>query len=139
MSAGADVYLVQPGELELNSGRRTTRITVANTGDRAIQVGSYYHFFEVNPALDFDREAAWGMHLDIPAGLAIRFEPGDEREVQLVDFGGRRVLYGFANLANGSLDDPEVKATALRRLDGFLTANDETPDNTPEGLNHDGE
>ena len=80
------------GELELNSGRRTLRITVANTGDRPIQVGSHYHFFETNPALRFDRPASRGFRLDIPAGTAVRFEPGQTREVELVEYAGARLV-----------------------------------------------
>lgn len=115
----------QPSAVELNPGRATRTLRVSNTGDRAVQVGSHYHFFEVNPALSVDREAAWGMHLDIPSGLAVRFEPGDSREVTLVDFGGRRILHGFAGLVEGRLDDPAVKARALENLPGFLATNDE--------------
>lgn len=110
--------------IELNPGRRTVTLRVANTGDRAVQIGSHYHFFEVNPALSFDREAAWGMHLSIPSGLAVRFEPGDTREVELVDFGGRRILHGFAGLVEGALDDPAVKKAALADLPDFLHSND---------------
>lgn len=91
------------GTIELNAGRPTVTLTVANRGDRPIQVGSHYHFFEVNPALHFDRQQARGMRLDIPAGTAIRFEPGDERVVQLVAFGGSRQIYGFRGEVNGSL------------------------------------
>ncbi|URR36135.1 urease subunit beta [Thermosynechococcus sp. HN-54] len=91
------------GTIELNAGRPTVTLTVANTGDRPIQVGSHYHFYEVNLALRFDREQARGMRLDIPAGTAIRFEPGDERVVQLVAFGGRRQIYGFRGEVNGAL------------------------------------
>ncbi|MBS1224707.1 MAG: ureB, partial [Proteobacteria bacterium] len=83
------------GDLELNAGRRVTRLTVANTGDRPIQVGSHYHFFETNPALRFDRVQARGCRLDIPAGTAVRFEPGQEREVDLVEYAGAREVYGF--------------------------------------------
>ena len=83
------------GDLELNAGRRLTRLTVANTGDRPIQVGSHYHFAETNPALRFDRTLARGCRLDIPAGTAVRFEPGQEREVELVDYAGAREVYGF--------------------------------------------
>lgn len=92
------------GEIELNSGRETVRIQVANTGDRPIQVGSHFHFFEVNKALQFDRELARGMRLDIPAGTAVRFEPGDEKEVVLVTLVGSRKVYGFNGLVNGKLD-----------------------------------
>ncbi|MDN5721341.1 urease subunit beta [Corynebacterium sp.] len=127
MSGSASYGLApdQPATVELNAGRRTTTLRVSNTGDRAVQVGSHYHFLEVNPALEFDREAAWGMHLAVPSGLAVRFEPGDTREVDLVDFGGRRVLHGFAGLVEGPLDDPAVKARALADLPGFLATNDE--------------
>jgi len=96
--------IVQPGEIQLNQGRPTIQIQVANTGDRPIQVGSHFHFYEVNSALSFDREQARGMRLDIPAGTAIRFEPGDERQVTLVPFGGRREVYGFNGRINGPLD-----------------------------------
>ena len=112
-------YLVPDADIELNDGRSTTRFLVRNTGDRPIQVGSHYHFFEVNRALIFDREAAYGMRLDIPAGLAVRFEPGDEREVDLVAFGGARLAIGFAALVDGRLDDRE-QALARARARGFL-------------------
>ena len=94
----------EPGELELNSGRPITTVLVANTGDRPVQVGSHFHFFEANAALRFDREATRGQRLDIPAGTAIRFEPGDSREVQLVPFAGARRVFGFNGLINGPLD-----------------------------------
>jgi urease subunit beta len=93
-----------PGEIELNAGRPTVTLTVANTGDRPIQVGSHFHFYEVNTALHFDREQAKGMRLDIPAGTAVRFEPGDEREVTLVTLVGSRQVYGLNALVNGALD-----------------------------------
>jgi urease subunit beta len=93
------------GEIELNAGRSQIRVSVANTGDRPIQVGSHYHFYEVNTALRFDREATKGMRLDIPAGTAVRFEPGDEKEVALVPFAGSREVYGFNNLIDGSLGE----------------------------------
>jgi urease subunit beta len=96
--------LVQDGEIELNAGRSTLQIQVANTGDRPIQVGSHFHFYEVNDALNFDREQTRGMRLNIPAGTAIRFEPGDEREVELVPFVGRREVYGLNGKINGQLD-----------------------------------
>ena len=92
------------GEIELNAGRPTVTVSVANTGDRPIQVGSHYHFAETNPALAFDRAAARGMRLDIPAGTAIRFEPGQEREVTLVALGGRRHVYGHRSQVMGALD-----------------------------------
>ncbi|HVK74794.1 MAG TPA: urease subunit beta [Kofleriaceae bacterium] len=93
------------GELELNAGRPTITITVANTGDRPIQVGSHYHFAEVNPALELDRAAARGFRLDIPAGTAVRFEPGQRREVQLVAYAGERRVHGFHGAVEGPLDD----------------------------------
>lgn len=113
---------IVPGELlpadepiEINAGRETTAITVENTGDRPVQVGSHFHFFEVNPALDFDREAAYGMRLDIPAGTAVRFEPGREQDVDLVAYGGDRVLRGMGGLVDGDLDDEAVREAALER------------------------
>ncbi|HAS50992.1 MAG TPA: urease subunit beta [Gammaproteobacteria bacterium] len=92
------------GELELNVGRRLTRLTVANTGDRPIQVGSHYHFAETNPALRFDRALARGTRLDIPAGTAVRFEPGQEREIELVDYAGARHVHGFRGEVMGPLE-----------------------------------
>jgi urease subunit beta len=96
--------IAEPGDLELNAGRPITTLTVANTGDRPVQVGSHFHFHEANPALNFNRDAARGLRLDIPAGTAIRFEPGDSREVQLVPFAGERRVFGFNGLINGPLD-----------------------------------
>ncbi len=95
---------IESGQIELNRGRPTLEIEVGNTGDRPIQVGSHFHFFEVNSALSFDREVAWGMRLDIPAGTAIRFEPGDRRQVRLVALAGSREVYGFNGKVNGALD-----------------------------------
>ena len=92
-----------PGELELNKGRKTVTVKVTNSGDRPIQVGSHYHFAETNGALDFDREAARGMRLNIASGTAVRFEPGQQRTVELVDFAGDRVVYGFRGLVQGKL------------------------------------
>jgi urease subunit beta len=91
------------GDIELNTGRPTVTLTVANTGDRPIQVGSHYHFFETNPALRLDRDKARGCRLDIPAGTAVRFEPGQSREVQLVPYAGARRVVGFRGQVNGSL------------------------------------
>ena len=96
-------YFIKDGEIELNVGRATVSVTVANTGDRPIQVGSHYHFFETNPALKFDRKKARGMRLDIPAGTAVRFEPGQTREVKLVALGGTRTVYGFRQEIMGRL------------------------------------
>ena len=95
--------ITQPGEIELNAGRETLTITVANTGDRPIQVGSHFHFYEVNSALRFDRELTKGMRLNIPAGTAVRFEPGDEKEIELVAIAGSREVYGFNGLIEGKV------------------------------------
>ncbi|MGB7037464.1 MAG: urease subunit beta [Xanthobacteraceae bacterium] len=94
---------IEPGEIELNKDRRTFTLTVSNTGDRPIQVGSHYHFFESNPALKFDRNKARGMRLDIAAGTAVRFEPGQSRDVTLVAVAGKRMMYGFRNEIMGKL------------------------------------
>ena len=96
-------YQIQPGDIELNVGRRTLTLDVANSGDRPIQVGSHYHFFETNDALEFDRAASRGMRLNIPAGTAVRFEPGQRREVELVDLSGGRRVFGFAGRVMGDL------------------------------------
>lgn len=107
--------LPEEGEIEINAGRRKASIKVVNTGDRPVQVGSHYHFFETNRALEFDREAAYGLHLDIPAGTAVRFEPGESKMVDLTEFGGTRELYGLNNLTNGAVDDGNRKTEALQR------------------------
>lgn len=107
---------VMPADLPpitLNAGRSTVTLKVKNAGDRPVQVGSHFHFLEVNRALDFDRSRAYGMRLDIPAGTAIRFEPGAEHEVTLVSFGGSQRVFGFSGLVNGSLDQPGKKEQAL--------------------------
>jgi urease subunit beta len=96
-------YFIQNGDIELNKGRKTVSLSVANSGDRPIQVGSHYHFFETNPALRFDRKKARGMRLDIAAGTAVRFEPGQTREVTLVALGGTRTVYGFRQEVMGKL------------------------------------
>jgi urease subunit beta len=95
--------LPAPGEIELNAGRTATRLSVSNTGDRPVQVGSHYHFAETNAALDFDRAAARGMRLDIAAGTAVRFEPGQTRDVQLIPYGGDRRVFGFNQAVMGEL------------------------------------
>ncbi len=107
--------LTEAGEITLNAGREARVLDVASTGDRPIQVGSHFHFFEVNRALRFDRAAAYGFRLDIPAGTSVRFEPGEERTVHLVALGGRRIVRGLNGLVSGPLDDPVVKARALER------------------------
>jgi urease subunit beta len=96
-------YFIKPGTIELNKGRKTLTLTVSNSGDRPIQVGSHYHFFETNPALQFDRAKARGMRLDIPAGTAVRFEPGQSRAVTLVAVAGARTVYGFRQAIMGKL------------------------------------
>jgi len=114
-------YMVPDGEIELNAGRPTATVRVRNTGDRPVQVGSHYHFFEANRELHFDRRAAYGMRLNIPAGTAVRFEPGDEREVPLVAYGGDRKAIGFSALVDDDLDDVEG-ALERARARGFLGA-----------------
>lgn len=116
--------LPEEGSLELHPGREITVLTVANTGDRPVQVGSHFHFFEANRALSFDRAAAYGMRLAVPSGTAVRFEPGDEREVEAVPIAGRRVVRGMNGLVQGELDDPEVRerAVGLAQERGFLGA-----------------
>src|SRR5512138_1202970 len=96
--------MVASGEIELNAGRETVTLMVENSGDRPVQVGSHYHFYETNAALKFDREQARGCRLDIPAGTAVRFEPGQRREVTLIPYGGRREVYGFNARVNGKLE-----------------------------------
>jgi urease subunit beta len=96
-------FFIKDGEIELNKGRKLVTLSVANTGDRPIQVGSHYHFFETNPALKFDRKKARGMRLDIPAGTAVRFEPGQTRSVTLVALAGKRIVYGFRQDIMGKL------------------------------------
>ncbi len=95
-------YRLGEGDIVANAGRRTVELTVANTGDRPIQIGSHFHFFEVNRALRFDRALAFGMRLNVPAGTAVRFEPGDEKRVTLVEFAGARKVYGLNALAQGA-------------------------------------
>jgi urease subunit beta len=102
--------------IEINAGRASVTLRVTNTGDRPVQIGSHFHFFEVNPAMRFEREEAWGMHLDIPAGTGVRFEPGETKEVTLVAFAGARRVVGFNGLVGGSLDAAQTKAAAMRRL-----------------------
>lgn len=105
---------VEEGEIELNGGRPTVQLQVANTGDRPIQVGSHFHFFEVNAALAFNRAAARGMRLDIPAGTAVRFEPGDEKSITLVPYAGTREVYGFNGQIEGRLE-PKSKADSKQK------------------------
>ncbi|NMM94789.1 urease subunit gamma [Bifidobacterium oedipodis] len=120
-------YMPADGDLVLNPGTEAIEIDVTNTADRPIQVGSHYHFFEANKYLRFDRKAAWGKHLDIAAGTAVRFEPGESHRVQLIDFGGTREAHGFAQLVEGKLDDSAVREAAFQaaRERGFLGMDDE--------------
>ena len=129
--ATADVpvggYVCRKEPVPFHADLPVTMLTVRNTGDRPVQVGSHFHFFEVNRALEFDRAAAFGQHLHIPASTALRFEPGDEREVKLVPYGGKRAVYGFNNLVNGptagkSADPRKAKAVALAAKRGFRSS-----------------
>jgi urease subunit beta len=113
-------YRLGEGDIIANEGRRETELEVANTGDRPIQVGSHFHFFEVNRALRFDRAAAFGTRLNIPAGTAVRFEPGDTKRVRLVELGGSKRVYGLNNLTNGLVEDASKSAALKRALEqGF--------------------
>ena len=109
-------YLLDGPPIELNVGRPTCPVEVKNTGDRPIQVGAHFHFFEVNRALVFDREAAYGMRLDLPAGTAVRFEPGEVKRVQLVALGGQRRVFGGNGLVMGELDDARSRQKSLQRM-----------------------
>jgi len=104
-------------DIEINAGRASVTIKVTNTGDRPVQIGSHFHFFEVNRAVRFEREQAWGMHLDIPAGTGVRFEPGETKQVTLVAYAGGRHIVGFNGLVNGGLDAPQTRIDALARLE----------------------
>ena len=108
-------YFVGTKDIECNVGRDTDSIAVANTGDRPVQVGSHFHFFEVNRQMEFNREKAFGMRLNIAAGTAVRFEPGEEKEVELVAIGGNKTVFGINNLVNGSVSDEAVKEEALNK------------------------
>jgi urease subunit beta len=121
---------VIPGddEVRINDGRETTSVTVGNTGDRPVQVGSHFHFFEVNAALRFDRAAAFGMRLDVPAGTAVRFEPGERRSVDLVALGGKRRAHGMNGLVDGSVDGDPGAALERARAAGFGDTGDEADD-----------
>ncbi len=115
-----------PGEFFLsnepitaNVGKSTTTVSVRNTGDRPIQVGSHTHFFESNKALEFPREKSYGYHLNIPAGTSVRFEPGETREIELTEFGGKKIVYGFSGLVNGSLEEKQKEAFKKAKEKGF--------------------
>jgi len=129
--ATADVpvggYVCSSASITFDADRPVTTLKVRNSGDRPIQVGSHFHFFEVNPALEFDRAAAFGLHLNIPSSTATRFEPGDEREVQLVPYGGKRAVYGFNNLVDGPTAGKDAaglksKAVTLAAQRGFRSS-----------------
>jgi len=123
---GSPKYHHRDDDIEINAGRPKVTLTVSNTGDRAVQVGSHFHFFEVNRALLFDREKAYGMHLDIPAGTGVRIEPGDTRDVDLAAYGGSRRVWGFNGVVDGGLDSHQTRIDALRRL-----AHDQFKDGVP--------
>jgi urease subunit beta len=109
-------YIIQNSDVELSKGRNAVRVKVINTGDRPVQVGSHFHFFEVNRQMAFDREKAYGMRLNIIAGTAVRFEPGEEKEVELVAYAGRQIVYGHNNLVNGNCNDEATKNAAMEKL-----------------------
>jgi urease subunit beta len=108
-------YIVGAGDIECNRGRETVDIIVTNTGDRPVQIGSHFHFFEVNRQMEFDREKGFGMRLNIAAGTAVRFEPGEEKKVNLVSLGGNKNVFGINNLVNGNVDNAIKKKKAMQR------------------------
>jgi urease subunit beta/urease subunit gamma/beta len=112
-------YFVGKNDIECNVGRDTVSIGVVNTGDRPVQVGSHFHFFEVNRQMEFNREKAFGKRLNIAAGTAVRFEPGEEKEVELVAFGGKRNAFGINNLVNGNTSDDAKKERAMKKISSF--------------------
>lgn len=118
----AGEYLIDDGEIELNSDKKSICLEVKNDGDRPIQVGSHYHFFETNAGLNFDRELAYGKRLDIPAGTSVRFEPGSAKEIHLVEFSGKRYISGFNGLVEGYLDDEQTKQKAFENVKIFVGA-----------------
>lgn len=125
----AGEWLLAEEPVEINAGRRTIKLRVQNTGDRPVQIGSHYHFFEANRALEFDRPSALGMRLNVPAGKAIRFEPGDEKDVELVEVGGKKRILGFDEAVGGSVDADHTVQQALRRAQerGYLGMQDWQP------------
>lgn len=112
-------YFISDEPITANIGKSIISISVRNTGDRPIQVGSHTHFFEVNKALEFPRKQSYGNHLNIPAGTSVRFEPGETREVELTEFGGKKIVYGFSGLVNGSLDEKQEEAFKKAIEKGF--------------------
>ena len=115
-------YFISESPVIANKGRKTIMVKVSNTGNRPVQVGSHTHFFEVNKALSFPREKAYGFHLNIPSGTSLRFEPGDTREVELVEFAGKKTVYGFSGLVNGRLSAKKRQALAKAKARGFSGA-----------------
>ncbi len=107
-------YILATGDIECNARRETAQITVVNTGDRPVQVGSHFHFFEVNKQMEFDRQKAFGMRLNIAAGTAIRFEPGEEKDVELVSFGGSKKIMGFNNLVDGDINEQNKELALVK-------------------------
>lgn len=116
-------YILAAGDIECNVGRSTLPLTVVNTGDRPVQVGSHFHFFEVNKQMTFDRALAFGMRLNIAAGTAVRFEPGEEKTIELVQFGGHKKLVGFNNLVDGDTDSAEQKMAAIQKANALQFKN----------------
>lgn len=110
-------YILASELIACNVGRSTVTVVVVNTGDRPVQVGSHFHFFEVNRQMEFDRAKAFGMRLNIPAGTAVRFEPGEEKEIELVAFGGNNKLFGFNNLVDGSINSDDARQSAMQKLE----------------------
>lgn len=115
-------YLISDKTIIANQGKKTVKIRVTNTGDRPIQVGSHTHFFEVNKALEFPRAEAYGFHLNIPSGTSVRFEPGDSRDVELTEYGGKKIIWGFSGLVNGPLDEKRKEALERAKKEGFRGA-----------------
>jgi urease subunit beta len=113
-------YFISDRPVKANVGRKTVKVSVSNTGNRPVQVGSHAHFFEVNKALLFPRAKAYGCHLNIPSGTSLRFEPGDTRQVELVEYGGKKIVYGFSGLVNGKLSLKKGQALAKARARGFM-------------------
>lgn len=112
-------YLTSDEPIIANIGKATVSISIRNTGDRPIQIGSHTHFFEVNKDLEFPRKQSYGYHLNIPAGTSVRFEPGDTREIELTEFGGRKIVYGFSGLVNGNLQEKQEDAFKIATKKGF--------------------
>jgi urease subunit beta len=119
-------YFLKKEPVECNTGRKTVKIIVVNTGDRPVQIGSHYHFFETNKQMEFDRGKAFGMRLNIAAGTAVRFEPGEEKQVELVEYGGLCHIYGFNNLVNGDTTSQAVKLKAMAKMNELGFKNKES-------------